>query len=69
MKWVKKTSTNQIASGKMGSFCIHKSRDLWWANYIPADGSGRKTFKMPPRDTLREIKELCEDNVYWEEEA
>ena len=59
-----KQGSSYIARGKNGYFYIRKSRGKYWAEYI-----GQKiAFKFTGRKFIKEAKELCQGNSYWEEE-
>ncbi len=62
MKWVQITSTKWEAVGAEGAFYIERSCGLFWSRYV----SKAKTFKNHPKKTLKEAKEFCEENAYWE---
>ena len=53
-----------IAKGEKGYFYIRKSRGLYRAEYI----GQTKAFKFPAREFIKDAKELCQGNAYWEEE-
>ena len=65
MKFEKIKSTLYKAQGKNGTFTIKKSSNLWWASYI--NNNTFKTFRFPPRKSLKDSKEMCMENDYWEE--
>ena len=62
MQWIKNKST-YTAQGELGKFVVQKSRNVYFAKYISAD----KSFNLPPSQSLKEIKETCESNFYWED--
>lgn len=64
MKFEKQGSL-YIATGEKGCFYIKKSRGWFWAEYV---GKCR-AFKFPPCQFIKEAKELCRGNAYWEEEC
>lgn len=61
MKW-EKSGKKQVAQGKNGKFVIESSRGQYVATYI-----GATRFTMPRKRSIRELKEMCEENFYWEE--
>ncbi len=62
MEWVQVSSTKWEAIGKDGTFFIERSGGVFWARYY----SELKAFKLPGTKKLREAKQLCEENHYWE---
>lgn len=64
MAWQKHNSSRYVAFGSNGNFIVEKHGGLWWGSYV----SLRKRFHLPPKNTLREAKSLCEENAYWEEQ-
>lgn len=65
MKWEKleKAPNVQIAIGDFGRFIITKKRNLYYAKYIGTD----KEFNLPPKRSIKELKQTCQDNWYWED--
>ncbi|MBQ7977384.1 MAG: hypothetical protein IJ301_02140 [Clostridia bacterium] len=61
MKWIKE-GKKQIAQGEDGKFVIEKVRGLYKATYI-----GNITFVLPRHKSIKVVKEMCENNYYWEE--
>lgn len=64
MKWLRKTSTTVIAQGKEGAFYLENRSGHWYARYIAKE----KAFNLPPKRLLKDIKKMCEENFYWEDE-
>ncbi len=64
MQWVQTSSTKWEAVGEEGSFYIERSHGLFWGRY--SSEINGKSFKMKPKKKLREAKEQCEENFYWE---
>jgi hypothetical protein len=64
MKWEKVGKRRWEAIGNVGRFIIEQSGKLFWARYI--NNIGTRTFKLKPTQKLKEAKELCQDNYYWE---
>lgn len=66
MKWIKKDSGAYEAVGKLGKFEIWKNGSKWIGDY---EGFlNKKYFQLPAKKSVKILKELCEDNFYWEEE-
>ena len=67
MKWEdrsKKSETIFIALGQKGCFLVWKSGRYFYAKYI----SKEKKFQFPRQKTAKAMKQLCEENDYWEAE-
>lgn len=65
MKWLKKAHDWWLAQGEFVKFSIYRERGMWKGYYETTDG---KTFRrLPLRKTVKEMKELCENNVHWED--
>lgn len=63
MKW-EKIGKIQVAKGKVGKFLIEKVRPgLYKATY----SSDYHTFTLPFRNSIKELKTMCEKNHYWED--
>lgn len=63
MQFEKIKSTLYQARGKNGIFQTRKSNGAWWSTYIGVE----KCFRLPPRHTVKEAKQLCMENNYWED--
>lgn len=61
MKWVKNGKT-QVAQGEFGKFVISKSGGLYVAKYY-----GDKYFTLPLNRSIKKLKEICQENYYWED--
>ncbi len=61
MKW-QKQGKMQVAQGEEGKFIIEKVKGYYKAKYI-----GNITFVLPRKRFIKEVKEMCENNFYWEE--
>lgn len=62
MKWVNKNWYYE-AEGKYGSFKVYKNGYMWVGEYLGKTG---KFFKLPARKYLKDAKELCQQNFWWE---
>jgi hypothetical protein len=67
LKWEKVANRKWQAVGNVGSFIIEQSGTLFWARYLSR--SGCKTFKLQPKQKLKDAKAQCEQNHYWESKA
>lgn len=61
MTWVK-LGKEWVAQGEYGKFIINKSRGLYYAKYE----SDVINFNFPPSKFIKKLKEMCQDNFYWE---
>lgn len=66
MKFKKIKSTLHQARGDRGIFQITKSCGRWWGRYYGLKND--KNFRMPPMIKLKDAKQICEENEYWEDE-
>ena len=64
MKWIKKAHDWWWAQGEFVVFSICRTRGYWKGYFKLSDG---RCFDLPWRKSLKEMKELCENNVHWEE--
>lgn len=62
MKWEKKNNY-WVAQGVDGKFIIKKRSIYYYASYISKD----YTFNLPRNTSIKKVKEMCQDNFYWEE--
>ena len=62
MTWVQLSSSAWEAVGSDGKFRIERSKGKFWPKYASRDTA----FNLPPRSSLSEAKELCQDNLHWE---
>ena len=62
MSWVKDQHLF-VAKGKDGIFTIKKYRGMYYGKYV-----GKISFNLPPKKSIRELKELIRENHYWEGE-
>lgn len=62
MEW-KQIGNDFIAKGKEGKFFIQKKGKYYYASYLSVDNY----FQFPRNSNLNLIKQMCEDNYYWEE--
>lgn len=60
MKWTK-DGNKQVAKGEYGTFVISKSRGFYIAKYF-----GEKNFTFPLNRSIKDLKEICQENYYWE---
>ncbi len=65
MKWKQIAFCKWQAKGNEGDFLVWKDGRVWKARYRSEDK--QYTFFLPIKRSLREIKNLCEDNYYWED--
>ena len=63
MEWVKEKSL-WVAKGKEGTFTIKKQRGVYYGKYVGKE----KTFNFPPKKSIKELKEIIQENFYWEGE-
>ncbi|MDE7438946.1 MAG: hypothetical protein K2N23_00295 [Clostridia bacterium] len=64
MKWKKRASDWWWAQGKFVVFSLFREHGVWKGYCKLSDG---KCFNLPWRRSLNEMKELCENNVHWED--
>lgn len=64
MKWQHKENGDWEAIGQDGDFLLWKDCDLWRGRYRSKDH--KKHFFVGPMKKLFDLKELCENNYYWE---
>ncbi len=62
MKW-EKVNNKQVAQGKFGKFVIERGSGFYWAKYY----SPGKNFTLPQHRSIKELKEKCQSNHYWED--
>lgn len=62
MKWIKDGSF-WIAKGNDGTFKIKKQHGLFYGKYIGKD----KSFNFPPKKSIKELKQIIQENYYWED--
>ena len=62
MKW-KKEGKKQIAEGKYGKFVIEQIKGVYRATYIGTMAN----FIFPRTLRIKKLKEMCENNYYWED--
>lgn len=62
MKWIKQ-GNKQVAQGSEGKFVIEYKRGTYRATYYGND----ITFNFPWQHSIKKLKEMCQDNFYWEE--
>lgn len=60
MKWVKEKK-QWVAVGKFGKFIITQYSKMYYAKY-----DGCMAFNLPPNKSIKKVKEMCENNYYWE---
>ena len=63
MVWKKISETRHEAVGTHGKFIIERSKGLWWSRWW----NETSMFRMPPKRKLSEAKEMCEENIHWED--
>lgn len=64
MKWKKKANDWWVAQGEYVKFSIYRENGFWKGYYESTDG--KKFIRLPWKKSVRELKELCENNCYWE---
>lgn len=70
MKWAKdldrfgRETGDWVAKGEMGHFLLWKDGGMWRGLY-KQKGADDTKFRFRKK-TLREAKQWCEDNYYWE---
>ncbi len=64
MKWEKTTSIRQRAKGLNGTFYLEKSNGYWYGSYR----SKEVAFNLPRNAFIKDLKKMCEENYYWEED-
>lgn len=62
MKWEKKDNY-WVAKGNDGKFIIRKKSIFYYASYT----SQTTTFNLPRNTSIKAVKQMCQDNFYWEE--
>lgn len=62
MKWEKKDNY-WVAQGNEGKFIIRKKSIFYYASYT----SKTITFNLPRNTSIKALKQMCQDNFYWEE--
>ena len=60
MQWTKQ-GKYQVAQGKLGRFVIRKAGLYCYAYYY-----GEKNFTLPRKRYIKDLKEMCQNNFYWE---
>ncbi len=65
MEWVQVAYCDWEAKGSEGDFRVWKDGRVWKGRYRAADK--KRLFFLPPKKSVKEMKELCEDNYYWED--
>lgn len=58
-----KENNSWVAVGKLGRFVITQKYRMWFAKYE----SEEKNFNLPRTRLLRQAKEMCKNNFYWED--
>lgn len=66
MKWEKTSSTSWEARGQNGTFYLKANCGGWRGEYIPTNPYGKR-FYLRWTKSIRELKNWCEENHYWEE--
>jgi hypothetical protein len=70
MKWAKyvdrfgRETGDWVAKGEIGHFLLWKDGEMWRGLY-KQKGADDAKFRFRKK-TLREAKQWCEDNYYWE---
>jgi hypothetical protein len=64
MKWKQVAFCDWEAKGANGDFRVWKDGRVWKGRYRNATKT--YTFFLPPQPTAKAIKNLCEQNYYWE---
>jgi len=62
MKWEKKDNY-WLAQGENGKFIIRKQSIFYYAKYV----SKTTSFNLPRNTSIKAVKQMCQDNFYWEE--
>ena len=62
MKWEKKDNY-WIVKGDNGKFIIRKKSIFYYASYT----SQTTTFNLPRNTSIKAVKQMCQDNFYWED--
>lgn len=65
MQWVQVAFCDWEAKGSEGDFRVWKDGRIWRGRYRSVDH--KKHFFLPSRKTEKEMKNLCEDNFFWED--
>jgi hypothetical protein len=65
MEWQQVAFCDWEAKGAAGDFRVWKDGRVWKGRY--RSENGQYTFFLPAQKTVRKMKELCEDNYYWED--
>ena len=60
MSWTKEKQL-LVAKGRDGTFTIKKNRGMYYGKYV-----GKTNFNLPPKKSIKELKELIRENHYWE---
>lgn len=66
MKWAKIENRLWQAEGEDGTFTINQTGKMFWSRY--SSRNGIRTIRMPPKTSIKEAKEMCENNYFWEKE-
>ena len=64
MEWVQIAFCDWEAKGADGDFRVWKDGRVWKGRYRSNDKT--YTFFLPPQRSARKMKDMCEDNHYWE---
>lgn len=59
-----KDKSQWVAKGVEGTFTIKKFRNQYYGKYVGKE----KSFSFPPKKSVKELKNLIQENYYWEGE-
>lgn len=67
MKWKRLENGDWQAQGNNGDFLVWKTKNGWCARYRSIDHK-KHFFIRPLTAKITEIKGICQNNRYWEDE-